>query len=102
MTQQLPLRSELPLELTWQLELLYADQAAYESALEEFKSKVTEFATSYNGKLADQTLLLKSLADYATIIEQLHRISGYASLGYETDKLNEVYESNMSSVEDLY
>lgn len=102
MTQQLPMRSELPLELTWQLELLYPNQAAYESALEEFKAKVTDFATMYNGKLADQALFLKSLADYATIIEQLHRISGYASLGYETDKLNEVYESNMSRVNDLY
>lgn len=102
MTQQLPLRSELPLELTWQLELLYKDQAAYESALSEFKEKVSAFATKYNGQLADQSLLLASLADYADIIEQLHRLSGYGSLGYETDKLNDVYEDNMNRLEDLY
>lgn len=102
MTRELPLRSALPLELTWQLELLYADQAAYETDLAEFKEKVTTFSEKYNGKLADQSLLLTSLADYAQIIEQLHRLSGYASLGYETDKLNDVFESNMSRLEDLY
>lgn len=102
MSKQLPLRSELPIELTWQLELLYPDQAAYEATLDTFKQAVSTFAAKYNGNLSDQTLLLTSLVDYAAIIEQLHHISGYASLGYETDKTNEIYEDNMNRLEDLY
>lgn len=102
MTQQLPLRSELPLELTWQLELLYENQEVYKEAVAYFKEKVSTFAATYNGKLADKNLLLTSLAAYADIIEQLHHISAYGGLGYETDKQNDVYEDNMNRLEDLY
>lgn len=102
MTEQLPLRSQLPVDLTWQLELLYKDQTAFEQAFENLKEKVTDFSATYNGKLTDQTLLLSSLADYAEINELLYYISAYGSLAFETDKLNDVFESNMNRLEDLY
>src|SRR5699024_10933937 len=98
----LPLRSRLPVDLTWQLELLYKDQTAFEQAFENLKEKVTDFSATYNGKLTDQTLLLSSLADYAEINELLYYISAYGSLAFETDKLNDVFESNMNRLEDLY
>ena len=47
----LPLRQELPLAETWDLSLLYQDQAAYEAAVEGLKKQVTEFEANYAGTL---------------------------------------------------
>ena len=54
----LPLRQELPLAETWDLSLLYKDQAAYEVAVEDLKKQVTEFEANYAGTL-DQTQQLE-------------------------------------------
>lgn len=102
MTQQLPLRQELPGEETWQLELLFDSQETYEEALGKFKLQLTQFVETYNGKLAEEEVLLASLKDYGDLYQQLYHLSAYASLAYETDKLNETFEINMSQMEDLY
>lgn len=102
MTQQLPLRQELPVEETWQLELLFDSQETYEEALGKFKLQLTQFVETYNGKLAEEGALLASLKDYGDLYQQLYHLSAYASLAYETDKLNETFEINMSQMEDLY
>lgn len=102
MTQQLPLRQELPVEETWQLELLFDSQEIYEEALGKFKLQLTQFVETYNGKLAEEEVLLASLKDYGDLYQQLYHLSAYASLAYETDKLNGTFESNMSQMEDLY
>lgn len=102
MTQQLPLRQELPVEETWQLELLFDSQETYEEALGKFKLQLTQFVETYNGKLAEEEVLLASLKDYGDLYQQLYHLSAYASLAYETDKLNGTFESNMSQMEDLY
>lgn len=102
MTQQLPLRQELPVEETWQLELLFDSQETYEEALGKFKLQLTQFVETYNGKLAEEEVLLASLKDYGDLYQQLYHLSAYASLAYETDKLNETFEINMSQMEDLY
>ncbi|MRI81981.1 oligoendopeptidase F [Aerococcaceae bacterium DSM 109653] len=102
MTQQLPLRQELPVEETWQLELLFDSQATYEEALGKFKLQLTQFVETYNGKLAEEEVLLASLKDYGDLYQQLYHLSAYASLAYETDKLNETFEINMNQMEDLY
>lgn len=102
MTQQLPLRQELPVEETWQLELLFDSQETYEQALVTFKLQLTQFVETYNGKLAEEGALLASLKEYGDLYQQLYHLSAYASLAYETDKLNETFEINMSQMEDLY
>ena len=102
MTQQLPLRQELPVEETWQLELLFDSQETYEEALGKFKLQLTQFVETYNGKLAEEGALLASLKEYGDLYQQLYHLSAYASLAYETDKLNETFEINMSQMEDLY
>lgn len=102
MTQQLPLRQELPVEETWQLELLFDSQETYEEALRKFKLQLTQFVETYNGKLGEEEVLLASLKEYGDLYQQLYHLSAYASLAYETDKLNETFEINMSQMEDLY
>ena len=58
----LPLRQELPLAETWDLSLLYKDQAAYEAAVEDLKKQVTEFEANYAGTLGQAQQLEKALA----------------------------------------
>ena len=63
----LPLRQELPLAETWDLSLLYQDQAAYEAAVEGLEKQVTEFEANYAGTLGQAQQLEKALADYEVI-----------------------------------
>ncbi len=40
--QQLPSRSELPQELTWDLEKIFVDLAAFDEAYQELQTKLIE------------------------------------------------------------
>ncbi|MGO4936160.1 oligoendopeptidase F [Fundicoccus sp. Sow4_H7] len=94
MSQALPLREELPVELTWDLSLLFPSQADFETALSELKTSIEAFANKYKATNFDKETLLNALIDYENIQEKVYPIYAYGSLGYEVDKLNPVYEQN--------
>ena len=98
----LPLRQELPLAETWDLSLLYKDQAAYEAAVEDLKKQVTEFEANYAGTLGQAQQLEKALADYEAIQVAISWISHYGSLAYETDKLDAQNEANAVGLDQLF
>ena len=91
---KLPLRTELPVEETWDLSLLFKNQAEYLAAVAEVKASVTHFKEQYQGKLTNETIIIESLANLEQIKRQLSKIYGYGSLGYEADKLNADNEEN--------
>lgn len=98
----LPLRQELPLAETWDLSLLYQDQAAYEVAVEGLKKQVTEFEANYAGTLGQAQQLEKALADYEAIQVAISWVSHYGSLAYETDKLDAQNEANAVGLDQLF
>lgn len=98
MSQALPLRSELPEELTWDLSLLFKSQADFEAALGQLKELVNAFAEKYRDIYFEKGSLLQALKDYEAIQELAYPVFGYANLGYEVDKLNETYEQNETTL----
>lgn len=84
----LPARNEVPIEETWDLSQLFADEAAYEQGLEAVKRQAQALVDNYENKIAgtEDTDLLVSLAkDYAEFYSQMITLSTYASLPTEAD-----------------
>ena len=91
---QLPTRDQVPTQETWDLSLLFSDQAEFEAAVESLKQKVEQFHRQYKGHLTDVELIIQSLNEYEEIEWLINHIRMYASLGYEVDKTNSQYEEN--------
>ncbi len=84
----LPLRSEVPLEETWDLESIFPTIKDWEAALQEVETRLPEI-TRYQGRLGEspQTLLefMKTLEEI-TILGM--KVMVYASLSQSTDMSN--------------
>ena len=78
MEQKLPKRSEVPVELTWRLEDIYADEAAWEKDLEKAVKLGEEFA-ALNGKTTtDAKAFLHACDLYEEGQLVLYRVMEYA------------------------
>ena len=56
--QELKKRSEVPVELTWDLEVLFATRAEYETALTKMEADVAEFAETFTGALNNAEIIV--------------------------------------------
>ena len=78
MEQKLPKRSEVPAELTWRLEDIYANETDWENDLEKADKLADELAT-YNGKLTkDAATFLKACDLYEKCSMTIGKCYGYA------------------------
>lgn len=78
-------RSEVPVELTWRVEDIYATEAEYEAALEELKEKVENFLKNYRGQLNTVEKIVASVRDNEELTRILYRVSTFADLQAATD-----------------
>lgn len=95
----LPKRQELNIKETWDLSLLYPSQTAFEAAVNEVQARALAFKETYFGQLKDAKTLIAALDQYESIFREMSKISSYGSLGYETDKTNLEYESNINRLQ---
>lgn len=102
MTQQLPLRKELPIEETWDLSLLFADQSLYEEEVASLRSAILQFRDAYQGQLNTVTNIEQALEAYDSIRQRLSPVYNYANLGYQVDKYNTTYEENIQKFSYFY
>lgn len=100
MAEALPLRSELPIEETWDLSLLFATQEDFEQAYQQLKVLVKDFQETYQGKLAQKEVLVEALKTLEKIVVKQSHVFSYG-LAYETDKLTEVNEINAKNLDVL-
>jgi oligoendopeptidase F len=81
MSKQLPLRSDIPVEHTWDVESIYATPEAWSEALENVTARLPELV-AYQGRLAEGPAVL---ADFRALLEDLAaetwRAFVYASMG---------------------
>ena len=85
-TVRLPDRSEVPIHETWDLTSLYADDAAFEAAVETTESAVAAL-TERRGRLAASAEALEaSLAALSDIVAAASRLRAYAFLPTATDQ----------------
>lgn len=87
MAQALPKRSELPVELTWNLTTTFTSDASCREVLKELQGEVDEFVESFKGRLQKDGAegVVKALKAYENIVIRLSRVMVYTSLRRSTD-----------------
>lgn len=98
MAKELPKRSEVKVEDTWNLKDMYESDAAWEAELLEIK-KLAEEAVKMEGHVADSAQnLLKTLELDATIDEKLSLAYNYAERQYDEDTSNTAHQAMAAKI----
>lgn len=98
MAKELPKRSEVKVEDTWNLKDMYESDAAWEAELLEIK-KLAEAAVKMEGHVADSAQnLLKTLELDATIDEKLSLAYNYAERQYDEDTSNTAHQAMAAKI----
>ena len=78
-------RNEVALEEKWDLTLLYKSEEDYQKAIESTDVSISNFISSYAGKIETSKELKKALDDYSLILESLRKLNDYVSFAYSSD-----------------
>ena len=98
MAKELPKRSEVKVEDTWNLKDMYESDAAWEAELLEIK-KLAEEAVKMEGHVAESAKnLLKILELDATIDEKLSLAYNYAERQYDEDTSNTAHQAMAAKI----
>jgi oligoendopeptidase F len=91
-------RSEVPVELTWDLDDLFVSDQAWESALGEIEEDIKKFA-DFKGTLnSGAKSLLECLSAQEVLTKKLVKVRTYASLKQSADGTDPVNQANSSKV----
>ncbi len=88
MEQKLPVRNQVPEELTWRLEDIYEDTAAWEADVQKGLALAGELAAYEGHFVRDAETMKKGMDLYAACMETLYSFSTYASMKYDQDTAN--------------
>ncbi|QVL31750.1 oligoendopeptidase F [Telmatocola sphagniphila] len=91
-TKKLPLRSEVPVGDTWDLNSLFESDAAWEKTFEDYEKKAEGY-NQFRGKLGESAQLLSECLKFDTAFDRLgDRIGTYAFLKETEDVSNSNYQ----------
>ncbi|MBQ4186989.1 MAG: oligoendopeptidase F, partial [Firmicutes bacterium] len=82
---ELEMRKDVPVELTWDLSLIYPTDAAMEADLEEAKKLADHIEAAYPGRLNDPEMIVECLREYEQLQIKLYLISSYTDLAVSVD-----------------
>ncbi|HFI0445673.1 TPA: oligoendopeptidase F [Streptococcus suis] len=88
MSNAMPKRHEIDVQLTWNTNLIFPDNQAYKDALATYKKQVEDFEVSYKGKLTTLETIVAALKEYEGLAILESKLSHYAFLPLEVDKMN--------------
>ncbi|MBR5344286.1 MAG: oligoendopeptidase F [Clostridia bacterium] len=83
--EELCARENVPVEQTWDLSLIFAEEKLMWEALEKTKADVKQFVETYAGKLTDAETIVRCLDDREPIDLAMSRIWSYSGLALEAD-----------------
>lgn len=83
--------AETTLPVTWNLNLMYADEAAFESGLKYVSETAVSEMKAFKGKLSDDATLLSALKLYEKASIESTKLTVYASMLQDTDSTNTTY-----------
>lgn len=90
--KRLPKRSEVAIEDTWDLTLLFPDDASWEAALKQAEALVPGYET-YQGRLGENAQVLLECLEHDSRLERLaDKLANYAYLKTTEDQTNSVYQ----------
>ena len=79
-TKQLPTRSAVPEELTWDLTPIYADQAAYEADIAQVKAAIPTVTALKETFTSSADTVLAGIQAVLALYRRLEKVAVYASL----------------------
>jgi oligoendopeptidase F len=98
---QVPERSELPTEDTWDLNSIYADDDAWAAAYESVSDRVDDLR-EYEGRVTESPdTLLEFLELRESILREVSKVTSYASLRSAEDTRNQEYQAMKARAESL-
>lgn len=96
MVKSLPLRSEVKLEETWNLQDLFKTEEDYNAAIAELETAVDVFAGKFTGNISNPTTAIEALKGYAALYEKMVPIGTYTSLSSSTDQTDDTAQMRSS------
>lgn len=91
MAQTLPKREDVPVEMRWNVESVFPNDAAWEAEFDRVDAELANFA-QYQGKLgSDAKTLLDALKLSEKVMVDAGRLGVYASMQHNTDFTNQKY-----------
>ena len=78
-------RKDVPVEQTWDLSLIFADDDQMWDALDSLKTSVQKLVETYSGQLNTADNIVNCLDDMEVILPEISRIWQYSGLAVETD-----------------
>ena len=98
----IPLRSEVAIEDTWNLEPIFVNDDAWNEAYQSVE-KDLELVSSYKGTLTESSeRLLESLKFRDQLSGRLEHVYVYAHLNFDVDTTNATYQAMNSKVQSLF
>ena len=92
MSDRLPKREDIDVEMTWRLEDIYPDEALWEKELQEARTLAADIR-KYEGRLGESAQnLYQALKLYDDCSLKLDRVAGYASMRHDQDAGNARYQ----------
>ncbi len=98
MKDKLARRSEVPVEETWDLSLLYRSSEEMQEDLGRLQALADKMAEKYPGKLTDAETIAACLDDYRQVCELMSVIGDYAFLAVEVDYYDSANQDRASRV----
>ena len=95
-TKAVPLRSDVPVEDTWDLAPLYTTDAAWERAYKKLERMIPRLA-QFKGKLGRSAKTLRACLDFQTEFQKLaERMGVYAGLKSSEDVADSTYQGMLA------
>ena len=104
MSEAMKSRNEIAVELTWDLDALFSEEAAYEKALAQAADQAEQIVLSYKDQLAGSTdpqLILKAIRDYECLQVVLDQAGSYAYLAFSVDMSDSRNAARMQKAESV-
>lgn len=86
--QAMPKRQEIDSSLTWDTSLIFKTVDDYKEALVTYEQEVADFESSYKGQLTAPDTIVAALTAYENLVILRDKLSHYAFLPLEVDRMN--------------
>ncbi len=98
---ELKSRKDVPVELTWDLSLIYPNEEAMQADAKKAEDKSIEMEKAYKGRLTDPETINKCLDDLREVERLTDWVGGYCSLAVEVDYTDEYNMARFGRIERL-
>jgi len=96
LVKNLPLRSEVHIDETWNLQDLFKSEEDYNTAVDELEEEVDIFADKFKGNITDSASAIDALNGYLSISEKVVPIGTYTSLASYQDQTDDAAQMRSS------